>query len=68
MPRWTEEHWNAIIESQYKVVDSSTLEEYKPTNADLIRAMSDEELAKLFSEKCQIGIEFAKCWLQSEAE
>lgn len=40
----------------------------KKTNADKIRAMSDEELAELFSEKCQIGIEFAKCWLQSEAE
>ena len=46
MPRWTEEHWDVIIESQYKVVDPNSLEEYKPTNADRIRAMNDEELAE----------------------
>lgn len=38
------------------------------TNADKIRNMSDEELSKFFSEKCKIGIEFAICWLQSEAD
>lgn len=42
--------------------------EKRQTWGDKIRSMNDEELAELFSEKCQIGIEFAKCWLQSEAE
>ncbi len=45
MPRWTSEHMDEIIRSQYKVVDLNNLGEHKPTNADRIRAMSDEELA-----------------------
>lgn len=38
------------------------------TNADRIRSMDDEELAEFFAEKCNIGKEFAVCWLQSEVE
>lgn len=38
------------------------------TNADRIRAMSDEELAEFLSVRCNIGIEFVKCWLRSEVE
>ncbi len=42
---------------------------YRPmTNAQKIRSMTDEELAELFAEKCNIGKEFAVCWLQSEVE
>ena len=38
------------------------------TNADHIRAMSDEELAEFLSVRCNIGIEFVKCWLRAEVE
>lgn len=38
------------------------------TNAMRIRSMNDEELAEFLAEKCNIGIEFARCWLQSEVE
>ena len=40
----------------------------KKTNADRIRSMSDEELAEFLSVRCNIGIEFVKCWLRSEVE
>ena len=71
MPRWTEEHWDAIIESQYKVVDPNKLEECKPTNADRIRAMSNEELAEELSNFAwdnEPSKEETLKWLQSEAE
>lgn len=49
MPRWTEEDFDEIVRSHYKVVEPSSLEEYKPTNYDRIMAMSEEELAEFLN-------------------
>lgn len=50
MSRWTAENFDELIQSQYKVADPKELGEYKQTNADRIRAMSDEELAEFLEQ------------------
>jgi len=40
---------------------------YKPSNADRIRAMTDEELAKFFASQSKIGESWWLNWLKQEA-
>lgn len=63
-----------IIMDAYKTYKPEELEEYKPTNADRIRAMSDEELAEfLIDFENSFGTEYEgvmSCldWLQEAEE
>lgn len=76
MPRWTAENFDELIQSQYKVADPKEFGEYKPTNADRIRAMSDEELAEFlvsvethgYHDQSVAGTLEMVDWLKSEVE
>ena len=71
-----EEALNIEYVELLRVLRSEVEVDYKPTNADRIRSMSDEELAEHFSELIKDTYENEYCkdvndwlnWLQSEVE